>query len=415
MNNDKNLDMNSTPNLLEKEINETGVKKLNKGPIILISIALMFVLIGLFYAAMQRGAKNNSEDEIKKTKNVQNDSVSKMISEMDTRIQSDPTPEKVEEPIVVINENLQNNTVQKTTMQQQKPKLSQDQLELIRLKRQLALKALTGPTQLNIKTEEKKQSTQTGFMPNLTNRDNTNSVPGNSNNALLQNYIKNMSGDKTNNDKRNQDFLNQETSYDYLAAKKTPLLSPYELKTGTLIPSVLITGANSDLPGRITGQVRENVYDSATGQYLLIPQGTRLIGEYSANVVYGQSRLLVAWNRLIFPDGQTLNLGKMLGADQGGYTGLTDEVDNHYVRIFGSAFMMSAISAGVQMSSGDSGTNQVETNTDKAIGGAIQQLGQVGTEMIRKNMDISPTLSIRPGYRFNIFITKDIILEPLGY
>jgi type IV secretion system protein TrbI len=412
------LNIEETPNLLDKNINDDGVKKLNKAPIIIISLALIAVLIVLFYAAMQRGVKNEERSKPNEQKNVSyNDQgVDKLISELNTSIKSEPAPEVKKDTLIVDTKPTTEIDTKPTVTT--KPKLSQEEMEVIRLKRQLALKALTGPTQLDVKVETPKDNNNLNLINNLlsTNK-NSNSNVNQDSNKLMQNYIKNLnSGNQTvNNDDRNQDFLNRETSYDYLRAKKTALLSPYEVKTGTMIPAVMITGANSDLPGKITGQVRENVYDSATGEYLLIPQGTRLIGEYSANVVYGQERLLVAWNRLIFPDGATLNLGKMLGTAGDGYTGFHDQVDNHYFRIFGSAFLMSAISAGVQLSSGDSNNQYVETNTDKAIGGAIQQLGQVGTEMIRKNLDISPTLNIRPGYRFNIFVTKDIILEPLGY
>lgn len=417
MGNEKNLDINSTPNLLDKEINDSGVKKLNKGPIIFISLALILVLMGLFYAAMQRGIKHTDNKEEKNVKNIDNGGVEKMLSELDQTVKKEPTA-KVEKIYLTRDNETKNKDQLKV---KQKPQLTEEQKEVIRLKRQLALKALTGPTQLNLKTKKEdilasKNNQSSMYSPNMfANANNKNAtVRGN---EIFNKYMEKISGGNKplDNNKRNQEFLDQKTSYDYLGSKKTPLLSPYEIKTGTLIPSVLITGANSDLPGKITGQVRENVYDTATGEYLLIPQGTRLVGEYSANVIYGQERLLVAWNRLIFPDGQTLNLGKMLGTAADGYTGFHDEVDNHYIRIFGSAILMSAISAGVQLSQGEKDNQYVETNTDKAIGGAIQQLGQVGTEMIRKNMDISPTLNIRPGYRFNIFVTKDIILEPLGY
>ncbi|OCR86159.1 conjugal transfer protein TrbI, partial [Campylobacter fetus subsp. testudinum] len=181
---------------------------------------------------------------------------------------------------------------------------------------------------------------------------------------------------------------------------------------GWNIPAVLVTGVNSELPGQILAQITQNVYDTTTGRYLLIPQGTKAVGNYSSNVVYGQSRLLVAWNKLIFPDGDTLNIQNMQGASMDGYTGFEDQVDNHYFRIFGSAFLLSSITAGIALSDNSQG-NQTETARDKAIGQAIQQMGQVASEMIRKNMNISPTLIIRPGYKFNIFVTKDIILEPL--
>ena len=195
---------------------------------------------------------------------------------------------------------------------------------------------------------------------------------------------------------------------------KQKQISPYEIKAGWTIPAILITGINSDLPGQILAQVSQNVYDTATGEYLLIPQGTKVVGSYSSNIIYGQSRILIAWNKLIFPNGDTLDIENMQGTSPDGYSGFTDQVDNHYFRIFGSAFLMSAITAGISLADNSNTNSNKETNADKAIAAAIQQMGAVASEMIRKNMNISPTLEIRPGYKFNIFVTKDIVLEPLS-
>src|SRR5690606_12184961 len=126
----------------------------------------------------------------------------------------------------------------------------------------------------------------------------------------------------------------------------------YEVKAGSLVPAVLITQANSDLPGQLIAQVRENVFDTATGAHLLIPQGTRAIGVYDSLVAFGQERVLVAWQRLIFPDGSSLNLESMPGTDLAGAAGFHDRVRRDYVRIFGGAILLSAISAGLQISQG---------------------------------------------------------------
>ncbi|HEX7639016.1 MAG TPA: TrbI/VirB10 family protein, partial [Burkholderiaceae bacterium] len=191
-----------------------------------------------------------------------------------------------------------------------------------------------------------------------------------------------------------------------------PPASPYELRAGSVIPATLISGINSELPGMILGQVAADVYDTATGRRLLIPQGARLVGEYSSNVAYGQSRVLVAWQRIVFPDGKALDLGAMPGADSAGYSGFNDLVDNHYLRIFGSAILMSAVTAGVTLSqpaqtTNTNGTVSAGTAMSEALG---QQLGQTAAQMINKNMNIAPTLEIRPGYRFNVMATKDLVL-----
>jgi type IV secretion system protein VirB10 len=192
--------------------------------------------------------------------------------------------------------------------------------------------------------------------------------------------------------------------------------SPFELRAGFVVPGTLISGINSELPGQIMAQVSQNVYDTPTGKYLLIPQGSRLVGAYSSQVAYGQARVLVAWQRIVFPDGKAMDIGAMPGADSAGYAGFNDHVDNHYVRIFGSALIMSAITAGVMYSqqsnqSSLTGNGTYSPNASSSLSQALgQQLGHVTAQMIQKNMNIAPTLEIRPGYRFNIIVTKDLTL-----
>ena len=181
----------------------------------------------------------------------------------------------------------------------------------------------------------------------------------------------------------------------------------YEVRAGGVIPATLISGINSDLPGQIIGQTTQAVYDTATGKHQVIPQGTRLIGMYDSQVNFGQERVLIAWQRLIFPDGKALDLGSMPGGDSHGYSGFRDQVNTHFWRTIGSAFLMSGIIAGVSLSqpvsTGD--TQRASDALSEALG---QTLGQTLSQMIQKNLNISPTLQIRPGYRFNVIITKDI-------
>lgn len=187
--------------------------------------------------------------------------------------------------------------------------------------------------------------------------------------------------------------------------------TPYVLRTGSVIPAILIGGINSDLPGQIIGQVREDVYDTPTGRHLLIPKGSRLVGEYASGIKYGQTRVFAVWQRVIFPDGKALDLGAMAMASGNGYAGANDRVDNHYVRIFGSAILLSGIVAGVEYSQ-----NQATADSDyerQRMGDTMssalgQVLGQTMAEMIRRNMDIAPTLTIRPGFRVNVMLVKDL-------
>lgn len=199
-------------------------------------------------------------------------------------------------------------------------------------------------------------------------------------------------------------------SSNLLATTREAPLSPYEIRAGTVIPAVMIGGVNSDLPGQLLGQVSENVYDTATGQHLLIPQGAKLVGTYDNAVTYGQQRVLVVWNRIIFPDASALDLNGMPGADQSGYAGFYDQVDNHYLRVFGSAVLMSLISAGVQLSQPQA-SNGENYSSSQIIAGALgQQLGQAGLATVQRNLGIAPTLTIRPGYLFTVMVTKDVVL-----
>jgi type IV secretion system protein VirB10 len=193
--------------------------------------------------------------------------------------------------------------------------------------------------------------------------------------------------------------------------------SPYELRAGFVLPATLISGINSELPGQIVAQVAQSVYDTATGKHLLVPQGSRLVGSYSSQVQYGQARVLVAWQRIVFPDGKAMDIGSMPGADSAGYSGFNDQVNNHYVRLFASAILMSGVTAGISYSqapvtststTGTESLSRASAATNALSEALGQQLGQVTAQMIAKNLSIAPTLEIRPGYRFNVVVTKDL-------
>lgn len=189
--------------------------------------------------------------------------------------------------------------------------------------------------------------------------------------------------------------------------------TPYILRAGFVIPGIMISGINSDLPGQIMAQVAQDVYDTPVGKHLLIPQGSRLVGTYSAQVAYGQSRVLVAWNRIVFPDGKALDIAGMQGADSAGYAGYKDRVNTHFWRVIGSSFLLSGIAAGVSLTQDradqNAGNNQRASDAlSEALG---QQLGQAMTQMIMKNLNISPTIEVRPGYRFNVMVSKDMVFN----
>ncbi|MQW86125.1 IncP-type conjugal transfer protein TrbI [Sinorhizobium saheli] len=228
--------------------------------------------------------------------------------------------------------------------------------------------------------------------------------------AALRNGLPGQDVDQ-NGQASKEDFFNADIrELGYLSNRVVPQLSPYELKRGSVIPATLITGINSDLPGRITAQVGQNVYDSATGHRLLIPQGAKLFGRYDSKVSFGQSRVLVVWTDLIFPNGSTLQIGGMAGTDAQGYGGFHDKVNNHYFRTFGSAALIALIGTGIDASMPDSATLATqETASDAARRNFAESFGRVAEQTISRNLNVQPTLEIRPGYKFNILVDQDII------
>jgi len=187
-----------------------------------------------------------------------------------------------------------------------------------------------------------------------------------------------------------------------------PPASQLVLQAGGVIPASLITGLRSDLPGQVTAQVTEDVYDSPTGKFLLIPQGARLIGQYDAQIAFGQSRALLVWNRLIMPNGKSIVLERQPGADTEGYAGLEDEVDNHWGMLFKAAILSTLLSVG-----SEAGTSDSENNLAQAIRqGASQSFSQVGQQVVGRALNIQPTITIRPGYPVRVLVTHDLVLEP---
>jgi type IV secretion system protein TrbI len=187
--------------------------------------------------------------------------------------------------------------------------------------------------------------------------------------------------------------------------------SPFVIQAGTIIPAALITGIRSDLPGQITAQVTEAVYDTPSGRAKLIPQGARLIGVYDSRVAFGQSRVLLVWTRLIMPNGRSIVLERQQGADAGGYSGLEDEVDNHWAELFKAALLSTILGVGAELRSG---TNP-GSNTDiiQALRfGAANSLNQTGQQVVRRNLNIQPTLTIRPGFPVNVIVNRDLVIEP---
>jgi len=187
-----------------------------------------------------------------------------------------------------------------------------------------------------------------------------------------------------------------------------PPPSPYILQAGAVISASLITGLRSDLPGQVTAQVSENVYDSPTGKILLIPQGARLIGAYDAQAAFGQSRALLVWNRLVLPNGKSIVLERQPGADAQGYAGVEDQVDNHWGALFKAAILSTILSVGAE-----AGTTNSENDLTQAIRrGASQSINQAGEQIVGRSLNIPPTITVRPGFPVLLLVSRDLILEP---
>jgi len=216
-------------------------------------------------------------------------------------------------------------------------------------------------------------------------------------------------------DPRNGFFATATTSLsrDQLLATRQDDPSPFELHAGSVIPATLITGINADLPGTIVGQVRDDVFDSVTGQYLLIPRGTKLVGAYDSRIQQGQRRVLVAWTRLLYPDGSSLDLSVMAGTDPAGYAGFGANVDDHLSKTINSALLLSIISAGAQLSQPQhSATVNGVADVGQTIAGAIgQQIGNTSIQLTQRQLEIPPTLEVPPGYIFDVLVDRDIVLS----
>jgi len=188
-------------------------------------------------------------------------------------------------------------------------------------------------------------------------------------------------------------------------------LSRWQLMAGTVIPAALVTGIISDLPGQVIAAVTESVYDSATGKALLIPQGTRLLGQYDAQITFGQRRLLLVWTRLVMPDGSSIVLDRTVATDTAGNAGLEDGVDWHWKRLLAGAALSSLVGVGAELAQpGDaSGDGRIVIASRQSTQDSVNQVGQ---EITRRNLDIQPTLTVRPGYPIRAVVEHDLVLRP---
>jgi type IV secretion system protein VirB10 len=183
------------------------------------------------------------------------------------------------------------------------------------------------------------------------------------------------------------------------------------VEAGTIIPAVLLTAINSDIPGPVIAQVRESVYDTVSGNTLLVPQGARLLANYDSMVSWGQTRILVCWRRLLFPNGDSIDLHCAPAADLAGAAGLTDSVDEHWVRLIAGAGISSLLAASVTAAAGNQ-TGFAPTVPQLWATNAAQSVNQSGQQIVRRDLQVQPTITVRPGYSVNVIVNKDIALPP---
>ncbi|WP_432737329.1 TrbI/VirB10 family protein [Maridesulfovibrio sp. FT414] len=399
--------MSDSPNSLARP--KVKVTKLDKR-ILYVAIGIGILLVVILIYAVQNSNKNDS---------TQADSLVTPVSEADMK---QPLQDPKRTSGLAMPEHEEEKTEKQQQISEEKPLVTvvrtrepsvdeklraKELLELrtFRLERMKA--ALSAPLRIDGAIPEKKQGSVQVVNTNMDDVRSRHPLTASGTGAA-------MTGEKDDRQDK-EEFLSSRAAKDgawQLPYERVPG-KPFELKTGSVISGIMISGINSDLPGQIIGQVSQNIYDTASGQHLLIPQGSRMIGVYDSRVAMGQSRVLVAWNRIIFPDGSSITLGIMPGTDVGGYAGYSGDVDNHYLRIFGSSAIMSLISGvmAFSMDSFNKGSSSRENpSLQDELGSALSsQLGQSTLQLLQSNMSIKPAISTAPGKRFNMVVTKDIV------
>jgi type IV secretory pathway VirB10-like protein len=199
---------------------------------------------------------------------------------------------------------------------------------------------------------------------------------------------------------------------DYLTNPLQPALSPWEVKAGSIISAALVTAINSDLPGQVIAQVTEPVYDHKTGRTVLIPQGSRLIGQYDSQIAYGQNRALIAWNRIIMPDGRSINIGSMAGADLSGAAGLQDKTDGHFGQLARGVILSTLFSVGAAAAQDAGNRSSGALVVNSAASGISNSAQQVGQQITGRDLNRQPTLRVRAGWPVRVLVSKDMILAP---
>ncbi|WP_172840394.1 TrbI/VirB10 family protein [Solemya pervernicosa gill symbiont] len=422
-----NADTNHAGLSLKGELE--AVKRLNKVPIIIVGSMVLVFMFGLIYTVNQRAENQREVASVQEFQVVNSwqglqdildnapdgvipdalaGSAKHPKTKVEPRKQAQPeAAQKIAQPAAA-QKRRKREPPARIRKSQLSPELKRESIRIQRLQTDKYMAALREDSEIK------------GFAASIANHGGSASSSrvsnnfGRSSNPIAELPVATTASEDQNKQAHKEKFLNSNTSGNgpYLAHVRRPPLSPFEIKAGTVIPALMITGINSDLPGQLSAQVSQNVYNTDSGDHLMIPQGSKLVGRYDSRVAFYQKRVLVVWNRLIFPDASSIELSGMSGSDQEGYAGFEDQVDNHYFQVFGSAILMSFVSAGAQLSQPDNTNINDDESSSAALSAALgQQIGEVSAEMTRKNLKIQPTIEIRPGYRFNVMVNKDIAFK----
>lgn len=392
-------------NLEQKKIPALS-KKINKKVVSLILIVFCILFVyGFIKGSMGTAKNNNTQTEaVQEEETVTEDSLDFNTDELikksslrkekadNTLITETNTTKKVEESI--------DDTLDQRYREQyelEKEKLMNYYMQLIQQEQE----ARTSKMNFSLNFQQQSQNT------NSTIGNTTSSTPNLFNGSSFgQSEYKEQNGQADKkaflNSKSNTKFYN---SYMEMEA-----IAPYEVKAGSIIPGIIYTGINSELPGNIIGLVRENVYDTVTGNTLLIPQGTKIMGKYDSSVTFGQERVLVVWDRLIFPNGKSIGLDNMPGVDLSGYAGMKDKVNNHYFKLLQAVVLSSFLGAGEAIITRDE-YREDDWRYEAGKGGG-EVIIDFGNKMADKILNQQPTLEIRPAQKFNIMVVSDLILSP---
>ncbi len=398
-------------NLLNPKATPTRTKRLNKVPLV-VGFILLLAVAGAFLYMIQMSSARQKQRTVEEKAQSYNPATTAANEFLAGKQQFGSIgAEKAKEPP----KHIENN---KGRIGKKEQEISPEEKELTRIREEKIKKyeqAVNAPTSVRMERLNNggagnvvRASSKTSFSLSGANGQDRHSEIQKLKDKLREGLL---SGKEPNDQDHKTDFLESQSLTEYLPHTRKKQISPLEVKTGTVIPATMLTGLNSDLPGMILAQVSQNVYDTASGKYLLIPQGSRLVGKYDSYIAYGQRRALVVWNRIVYPDGSTIELAGMPGTDQGGFAGFEDQVDNHYMRIFGSAILMSFITGAYEYTQqDDTTTTNGQLTAGQAMSQAVaQQLTQTSQELLRRNLHIQPTIVIRHGYKFNVMVGKDIL------